>query len=109
MPGITKATYSQLEAARYESKHAVRLGDEDDGRLSPVVALLKLVMIRTFAITEDISPDWTEGTKLLNELTARAPIASTVPAAALADTLAICIRPWRVAFPFRRRGEVCFY
>ena len=45
MPGIAKATYSQLEAARYESKHAVKLGEEDDGRLSPVVALLKLVMI----------------------------------------------------------------
>jgi hypothetical protein len=51
MPGIAKATYYQLEAARYEPRHAVRLGDEDDGRrLSPIVALLKpkLVVIRAF-------------------------------------------------------------
>jgi hypothetical protein len=82
MPGIAhfaKATNSQLEAARYEPKHAVKLGDEGDGRLSPIVALLKLVMIRTFTTIEDINPDWTEGiNKLLNELTARAPIASTL-------------------------------
>jgi hypothetical protein len=51
MPGIAKAAYCpQFEAARYESKHAVKLGDEDDGRLSPIVALLKLklVVIRAF-------------------------------------------------------------
>jgi hypothetical protein len=39
----------------------------------PVVALLKLVMTRAFTTTEDISPDWTEGTKLLNELTSSPP------------------------------------
>jgi hypothetical protein len=51
----------------YPSKH-----------LSPIVALLKLVMIRTFTTIEDLSPDWTEGNKLLNELTVKAPIASTL-------------------------------
>ena len=76
MPGITKATSDDLDTARYESKHAVKLGDDDDERLSPVVALLKLVLIRTFTIIEDLNPDWTEGIKLLNELTAKAPIAS---------------------------------
>jgi hypothetical protein len=47
-PSIAKATASQLKAARCESRHAVKLGEEDDGRLSPIVALLKLVMIRDF-------------------------------------------------------------
>jgi hypothetical protein len=75
MPGTAKATSAQLEAARYESKHAVKPEEEGDGRLSPIVALLKLVMIRTFTAIEDLNPDWTEGIKLLNELTAKAPIA----------------------------------
>jgi len=76
MPGIAKATSDDLDTARYESKHAVKLGDDDDERLSPIVALLKLVLIRTFTIIEDLNPDWTEGLKLLNELTVKAPIAS---------------------------------
>jgi hypothetical protein len=76
MPGITKATTDNLNTARYESKHAVKLGEDDDERLSPIVALLKLVLIRTSTIIEDINPDWTEGLKLLNELTVKAPIAS---------------------------------
>jgi hypothetical protein len=33
-------------------------------------------MIRAFAIIEGANPDWTEGIKLLNELTVKAPIAS---------------------------------
>ena len=59
MPGIAKATKDHLDTARYESKHAVKLGEDDDERLSPVVALLKLVMIRTFTIIDDLNPDWT--------------------------------------------------
>jgi hypothetical protein len=38
------------------------------------VALLKLVVIRAFTIIEDLNPDRTEGIKLLNKLTAKAPI-----------------------------------
>ena len=37
---------------------------------------LAVVMIRTFTTIEDLNPDWTEGIKLLNELTVKAPIAS---------------------------------
>ena len=76
MSGIAKATSDDLDTARYESKHAVKLGEDDDERLSPIVALLKLVLIRTFTIIEDLNPDWTEDIKLLNELTVKAPIAS---------------------------------
>ena len=69
MPGITEATQDDLDSARYESKKEVTLGDNNDG--VTIVELLKLVMIRLFTIIE-----WSEGIKLLNSLTTRAPIAS---------------------------------
>jgi hypothetical protein len=52
-----KVTSSQLDEAKYESKHAFKLDMDDESGLSPIVRLLKLVMIRTFAIIEDHSAE----------------------------------------------------
>jgi hypothetical protein len=74
MPGITKATQGDIDSARCESKKEVTPGDNNDGVRA--AELLKLVMVRLFAIIDDINSEWPEGIKILNSLTTGAPIAS---------------------------------
>ena len=72
---IDDVTEEELEAARRESKKAIEITDEIRNQLNPIVTILKIALMQTFDILDDIDLEWKEAIKLLDHLTTKAPIA----------------------------------
>ena len=72
---IDEVTEEELEAARRESKKAIEITDEIRNQLNPIVTILKIALMQTFDILDDIDLGWKEAIKLLDHLTTKAPIA----------------------------------
>ena len=72
---IDDVTDEQLEAARRESKKAIDITENVQNQLNPIVTILKIALMQTFDILDDIDQEWKEAIKLLDHLTTKAPIA----------------------------------
>ena len=72
---IDDVTEEELEAARRESKKAIDITENVQNQLNPIVTILKIALMQTFDILDDINPEWKAAIKLLDHLTTKAPIA----------------------------------
>ena len=72
---IDDVTEEQVATARRESKTAIDVTDDIRNQLNPIVVILRIALMQTFDILDDIDPGWKEAIKLLDHLTTKAPIA----------------------------------
>ena len=73
---ITKAKAADLVLAKAESKHAISVDGDDEDKFSPQLPFLRLLLVRTFSIIDDINAEWSPAIMNLNRITTKAPIAS---------------------------------
>ena len=73
---IAKAKAADLVTAKAESKHAISMDGDDEDKFSPQLPFLRLLLVRTFSILDDINSEWSAAIMNLNKITTKAPIAS---------------------------------
>ena len=76
MAKLAKPKAAQVETAKTESKKELELKENEVHKLSPILALLRLILVNTLRVVGDIDPQWVDAILLLNHLTCKAPIAS---------------------------------
>jgi hypothetical protein len=78
MAKLTKPKPDDVDTAtaKSESKKEIELKEDQESKLSPILTLLRLVLINTLRVVGDINPTWVDAILLLNYLTSKAPIAS---------------------------------
>ena len=76
MAKLAKPKAAQVETAKTESKKEIELKENEVTKLSPILTLLRLILVNTLRVVGDIDPQWVDAILLLNHLTCKAPIAS---------------------------------
>ena len=76
MAKLAKPKAAEVETAKTESKKEIELKENEVTKLSPVLTLLRLILVNTLRVVGDINPTWVDAILLLNHLTCKAPIAS---------------------------------
>jgi hypothetical protein len=60
MAKLAKPTADEVETAKSESKKEIELKDNQESKLSPILTLLRLILVNTLRVVGDINPTWVD-------------------------------------------------